>query len=530
MNRCKLSALLLLGLSAGGAAVAFSLWARRKNARKGPLRGEAELGAEAAQQEVWGTVPSVEQVEPESGRCSGLAVILETDLEYGSSDPEFSESEDEMGDLCPGENNLYLQAGYSELSTGNLNIETGSQNMADNMEERDKGKQHGISPQEQPGGKPGPESALRNFLPDVASPTMTQVGENKDTGDKNMINENHNEGMVAEEKVENENKDNVIVTEEKVRCDSEDQEVGGEEQVKNDEESPDCGTGDAPMVLMGERRVPLSRSLESVGEKPIFEQRRSMEVRSVEHRKKLNKRGDPPRGQKFNTDWQRCGQPERRDEEVDFTIYKPVAEDMTLRSGFGKEESVAVTNDTEVSNPNSFIKAEDLFVDEGIRAMRRGSHLLKVRSPSWMRFRLYKLQKDYQTVWYSSEKICKWARNQTFSIYDIEEVRAGHHSEVTSENRSDYNFSIIFKGREKNLDLVANSAMEAQYWIDGLNNLKMYYTRRERREQNSYMVRYQLEGPNRVKAYDSCPDCSRAARSSIAAGLKVPPATSSWMR
>ncbi|XP_072103119.1 1-phosphatidylinositol 4,5-bisphosphate phosphodiesterase delta-4-like isoform X3 [Mobula birostris] len=132
--------------------------------------------------------------------------------------------------------------------------------------------------------------------------------------------------------------------------------------------------------------------------------------------------------------------------------------------------------------------------------------------------------------WYSSKKICKWARNQTFSIYDIEEVRADHHSEVTLENRSDYNFSIIFKGRKKNLDLVANSAKEAQDWINGLNNLKKYYTRKEWREKNCYMVRYQLEGPNRVKAYVSCPACSRAARSSIAAGLKVPPATSSWMR
>ncbi|XP_072103117.1 uncharacterized protein [Mobula birostris] len=84
--------------------------------------------------------------------------------------------------------------------------------------------------------------------------------------------------------------------------------------------------------------------------------------------------------------------------------------------------------------------------------------------------------------WYSSKKICKWARNQTFSIYDIEEVRADHHSEVTLENRSDYNFSIIFKGRKKNLDLVANSAKEAQDWINGLNNLKKYYTRKEWRE------------------------------------------------
>ncbi|XP_072103274.1 uncharacterized protein [Mobula birostris] len=162
------------------------------------------------------------------------------------------------------------------------------------------------------------------------------------------------------------------------------------------------------------------------------------------------------------------------------------------------------------------------------------------------------------------------------SIYDIEEVRADHHSEVTLENRSDYNFSIIFKGRKKNLDLVANSAKEAQYWINGLNNLKKYYTRKEWREkrdfvmtedvlpfilmspggnifnqehnkvypvmtkplnqnhisfsQNCYMIRYQLEGPNRVKAYVSCPACSRAASSSIAAGLKVPAATSSWMR
>ncbi|XP_032896683.1 1-phosphatidylinositol 4,5-bisphosphate phosphodiesterase delta-1 isoform X2 [Amblyraja radiata] len=114
--------------------------------------------------------------------------------------------------------------------------------------------------------------------------------------------------------------------------------------------------------------------------------------------------------------------------------------------------------------------------DEDVKAMLRGSYLQKIKSSSWMKSRFYKLQEDVHTVWYDSQKILKSARSQIFSIDDIQEVRPGHQSEgmqrYAMEIPTDRCFTVIFKGRKKNLDLVASDAKEALHWIDGLNKLK----------------------------------------------------------
>lgn len=114
--------------------------------------------------------------------------------------------------------------------------------------------------------------------------------------------------------------------------------------------------------------------------------------------------------------------------------------------------------------------------DEDVKAMLRGSYLQKIKSSSWMKSRFYKLQEDVRTVWYDSQKILKSARSQIFSIDDIQEVRPGHQSEgmqrYAMEIPTDRCFTVIFKGRKKNLDLVASDAKEALHWIDGLTKLK----------------------------------------------------------
>lgn len=64
---------------------------------------------------------------------------------------------------------------------------------------------------------------------------------------------------------------------------------------------------------------------------------------------------------------------------------------------------------------------------------------------------------------------------QTVSIDDIDSVRMGRQSEglnkYTDASVEDRCFSIIFKDRKKNLDLMAVSAEEAKQWVNSLNKL-----------------------------------------------------------
>lgn len=61
------------------------------------------------------------------------------------------------------------------------------------------------------------------------------------------------------------------------------------------------------------------------------------------------------------------------------------------------------------------------------------------------------------------------------SISDVEAVREGHQSEVllsiSDEFPPDRCFTLVFRGRRGNLDLVAESAEEAQSWVNGVRKL-----------------------------------------------------------
>ncbi|KAF5891600.1 1-phosphatidylinositol 4,5-bisphosphate phosphodiesterase delta-4-like, partial [Clarias magur] len=66
-------------------------------------------------------------------------------------------------------------------------------------------------------------------------------------------------------------------------------------------------------------------------------------------------------------------------------------------------------------------------------------------------------------------------REETVSISDIEAVREGHQSEVllsiADEFPPDRCFTLVFRGRRGNLDLVAESVEEAQSWVNGVRKL-----------------------------------------------------------
>ncbi|CAJ1078728.1 1-phosphatidylinositol 4%2C5-bisphosphate phosphodiesterase delta-4 [Xyrichtys novacula] len=111
--------------------------------------------------------------------------------------------------------------------------------------------------------------------------------------------------------------------------------------------------------------------------------------------------------------------------------------------------------------------------DPHIKMMMAGSTLRKVKSRSWKKQRHFRLLEDGLTIWYKS----RWAGkgHTTFSIAEIEAVREGHQSEVllciAEEYPANLCFTLVFQGRQGNLDLVADSPEEAQAWIQGVRKL-----------------------------------------------------------
>ncbi|XP_028249404.1 1-phosphatidylinositol 4,5-bisphosphate phosphodiesterase delta-4 [Parambassis ranga] len=111
--------------------------------------------------------------------------------------------------------------------------------------------------------------------------------------------------------------------------------------------------------------------------------------------------------------------------------------------------------------------------DPDIKVMMAGSTLRKVKSRSWKKQRHFRLLEDGLTIWYKS----RWAGkgHSTFSVTEVEAVREGHQSEVllslAEEFPADLCFTLVFHGRQGNLDLVADSLEEAQAWIQGVRKL-----------------------------------------------------------
>ncbi|XP_017285512.1 1-phosphatidylinositol 4,5-bisphosphate phosphodiesterase delta-4 [Kryptolebias marmoratus] len=111
--------------------------------------------------------------------------------------------------------------------------------------------------------------------------------------------------------------------------------------------------------------------------------------------------------------------------------------------------------------------------DDNLQSMLLGTLMRKIKSRSWKKQRYFKLQDDCMTIWYQSKKAGN--AHCTFSVGDVEAVREGHQSEVllsiANEFPADRCFTLVFRGRRNNLDLVAESAEEAQSWIKGMRKL-----------------------------------------------------------
>uniref|UniRef100_A0A665UW92 Phosphoinositide phospholipase C n=1 Tax=Echeneis naucrates TaxID=173247 RepID=A0A665UW92_ECHNA len=111
--------------------------------------------------------------------------------------------------------------------------------------------------------------------------------------------------------------------------------------------------------------------------------------------------------------------------------------------------------------------------DADLQFLLIGGELIKIRSRSWKKNRLLKLQEDCKTFWHESHRIFK--KSHTFSIDDIDSVRMGRQSEGlnkhTDPSVEDQCFSIIFKGSKRNLDLMAHTREDAKQWVKSLNKV-----------------------------------------------------------
>ncbi|KAF3857309.1 hypothetical protein F7725_009168, partial [Dissostichus mawsoni] len=111
--------------------------------------------------------------------------------------------------------------------------------------------------------------------------------------------------------------------------------------------------------------------------------------------------------------------------------------------------------------------------DDNLQSMLVGTIMRKIKSRTWKKQRYFKLQDDFMTIWYKSKKAGN--THSTFSVSDLEAIREGHQSEVllsiADEFPADRCFTLVFRGRRGNLDLVAESSEEAQSWVRGMRKL-----------------------------------------------------------
>ncbi|XP_053184098.1 1-phosphatidylinositol 4,5-bisphosphate phosphodiesterase delta-4 [Scomber japonicus] len=111
--------------------------------------------------------------------------------------------------------------------------------------------------------------------------------------------------------------------------------------------------------------------------------------------------------------------------------------------------------------------------DPDVKVLLAGSTLRKVKSRLWKKNRHFRLLADSQTIWHKSRRAGRG--HSTFSVTEVEAVREGHQSEVLQSIAEDFPadlcFTLVFHGRQGNLDLVAESPEEARAWIQGVRKL-----------------------------------------------------------
>ncbi|NXA56026.1 PLCD3 phosphodiesterase, partial [Nothocercus julius] len=140
--------------------------------------------------------------------------------------------------------------------------------------------------------------------------------------------------------------------------------------------------------------------------------------------------------------------------------------------------------------------------DEDIKLMLKGSLLWKIKAPR-AKERLYRLQEDGMTIWF--ERRFQHARSKhIFSVMHIEGVRPGRQSEGLRKFGGSFPegrcFTIVFKGKRKNLDLAAGAEDDARHWVQGLTKLMARAAAMSQREKLEQYPWREGRGPRRGAA------------------------------
>ncbi|XP_029428290.1 1-phosphatidylinositol 4,5-bisphosphate phosphodiesterase delta-3 [Rhinatrema bivittatum] len=148
------------------------------------------------------------------------------------------------------------------------------------------------------------------------------------------------------------------------------------------------------------------------------------------------------------------------------------------------------------------LKKMGLTDDEDVKVMIKGSQLWKIKSRTWRKQRLYRLEQDGMTIWFESPS--KRSRSkQTFSVIHIHDVWEGFQSEGLRHYGLSFPekhcFTIVFKGKRKNLDMAADSEDEAQRWIQGLKKLIKRVDAMSQREKLDHWIRDYLNQADKNK-------------------------------
>uniref|UniRef100_G3U5K1 Phosphoinositide phospholipase C n=1 Tax=Loxodonta africana TaxID=9785 RepID=G3U5K1_LOXAF len=82
-----------------------------------------------------------------------------------------------------------------------------------------------------------------------------------------------------------------------------------------------------------------------------------------------------------------------------------------------------------------FLSLHGLQNDEDLRALLKGSQLLKVKSSSWRRERFYKLQEDCKTIWQESRKVMRTPESQLCESVMQPRLEMGERSQLNQHRK-----------------------------------------------------------------------------------------------
>ncbi|XP_013924630.1 PREDICTED: 1-phosphatidylinositol 4,5-bisphosphate phosphodiesterase delta-3 [Thamnophis sirtalis] len=129
---------------------------------------------------------------------------------------------------------------------------------------------------------------------------------------------------------------------------------------------------------------------------------------------------------------------------------------------------------TTKSSGHRTFKKLGLTDDEDVKVMLQGTFFWKVKTYQPQKQRLFQLLEDGMSIWFET-RFKKARSKHIFSILHVESVREGYQSEGLRKFGGSFAeeqcFTIVFKGKRKNLDLAARTGTEAQQWVRGLTKL-----------------------------------------------------------